>query len=889
MFARLRSWIKTAFRRNRMEEDMAREIESHIEHRAQELMSRGLARPEAERRARIEFGGKETYKEECRQALGLSLLDELGRNVRFALRQLRKTPAFTITAVLTLALCIGANAVIFSLVDTVLIRPLPYPEPERLAQIIIDVRSSRGNWTQESQTGAVYELVRDHAGSVIQVAAEAGFAGVNLAANGHVEYVQQRRVSTGYFSVLGMPLLYGREFTAEEDRSGGPAVVVLSHALWKRVFQGDPSVLNQTVMLRGEPHAVVGIAPAGSYDLARADVWTPLRPSRTGEGGGNNYGVMARLRPGVSWAQALAGLEPLSREARGRSGISPQLAARLSLWPAQRAYTSGIRETLFVLWSGVGIVLLVGCVNIAGLLLARAARRRREIGTRMALGGGRGALIRQLLTESVVLALLGGGLGILLAYAGLDAMAPHLEVDLGISQTVRIDWRVLAISAALTLLTSLLFGLFPAWHASRLDIRNVLVETGGHGVAGARGHWPRRLLLVVEVALGVLLVIGAAQFTAIFLRLAGLAPGFDSNGVFTASVSLQDARYTDAAKVNALYNDTLVRIRVLPGVNDAAVALSLPYTRALNNGFRVLDGPNATAGDQTEVTNMTYVTPGYFDTLRIPLLRGRLLNESDGPAAQPVAVVNPAFVKRYLPKQEPVGTHIRSGGAVIEIVGVVGDVLQRAGWGNYGPMGAIPGVYVPVAQRTGAFFQLVHTWFTPRWIVRATGPTEGLVEGMQNALFASDPLLPFAGFGTMDEVRGTALARHRFEALLVNSFAALALLLSAIGIGGLIASSVAERWREMGVRVALGASLGQAIRTVAAPGIALTLAGVALGSLAAYPAMLAMQKLVWGIQPSEPANFIVAALVLLLVATLASFAPAIRLRRLNVADTLREG
>lgn len=887
MLNRFRSWAKSALHRSRMEEAMAQEMENHIEHRVQDLVSRGLLRAEAERRARLEFGGRETYKEECRQALGLSLLDELARNVRFALRQLRKTPAFTITAVLTLALCIGANAVIFSLVDTVLLRPLPYPEPERLAQVVVHVRDAGGEGLRSGQNGAAFELVRDNA-SVIKVAAQAGFAGVNLVANNHVEYVRQQRVSAGYFSVLGVAPLYGREFSADEDRLGGAAVVILSHALWRRIFQSDPSVLNHAVTLRGEPHTVVGIMPADFHSPATADVWTPLRPSRTGEGGGTNYVVIARLTRGVSWAQAQASLEPLSRDAAAAHQMSPNATARLGLLPLQEVATIGVREILFVLWGAVGTVLLVGCVNIAGLLLARASRRRREVATRMALGGSRGVLIRQLLTESVVLAVIGGGLGLLMAFAGMDALNPHLSAGLGISETVRMDWRVLGASIALTLATSVIFGLFPAWHASRTDIRSALVEGGGHGVVGARGHWPRRLLLVFEVALGVLLVIGATQFTAIFLRLARLSPGLDGNGVFTASLSLQDARYKEAARVNALYNDTLARIRTLPGVTHAAVALSLPYQRALNMGFRVLDGPNANEA-QGEVTNLVYVTADYFDALRIPLLRGRLLRDSDGASASLVAVVNAAFVKEYLPNQEAVGTHLRLGGRSLEIVGVAGDMLQRAGWGNYGPMGAIPGVFLPSAQVTDGFVQLVHTWFPPNWIVRTAGSHEGLIAGMQNALAATDPLLPFSAFGTMDEIRGAALARHRFEALLVNGFAALALLLSAIGIGGLIANSVAERWREMGVRVALGASLGQAIRTVAAPGIMLTLAGVAIGSLTAYPAMSAIEKLVWGIRPSDPANFIVAAFVLLLVATLASFAPAIRLLRLNLADTLREG
>jgi predicted permease len=878
--------MKAAVRRNRMEDEMAREMESHIEHRAQDLMSRGVPRAEAERRARVEFGGRETYKEECRQALGLRLVDELRRNVRFALRQLRKTPAFTLTAVLTLALCIGANTVIFSLVDTLLLRPLPYPEPERLAQVVVHVRGQRGEWLQEAQTGAAFELLRDQA-TVIQVAAEGAGGGVNLAANGHVENVQQRRVSAGYFSVLGVAPLVGREFSVAEDQAGGPAVVVLSHALWKRVFQGDPGVLDKPVMLRGEPHTVIGVMPESFRPMGRADVWTPLRPSRTGEGGGSNYGVIARLRPGVSWPQALAGLEPLSEQAREAHEISPQAKVRLGLLSLQYAFAAGARDILFILWAAVGTVLLIGCVNIAGLLLARAARRRREIGTRLALGGGRGALLRQLLTESVVLAMIGGGLGILLAYAGLQALTPYLEPGLGIDEPVRIDLRVLIASIALTLFTSVLFGLFPAWHASRGDIRTALIESGGHGVAGVRSHWPRRLLLAFEVALGVLLLNGATQFTRTFLHLAGMSPGFDGEGVFTASLSLQDARYKESAKVNALFEESLRRIRELPSVTHAAVALTLPYQRALNMGMRVLDGPNAS--EQGTITNLTYVTPHYFEMLRIPLLRGRYLNQSDGATAPLVAVVNTSFVRLYLKDQEAVGTHFRSGGRAIEIVGVVGDVLQRPGWGNYGPLEAIPGAYVPAAQTTGGFLQLVHTWFRPHWMVRTGGSTEGLVAGMQSALAATDPLLPFSGFETMGEVRSFALAQYRFQALLVNSFGALGLLLSAIGIGGLIASSVAERWREMGVRIALGASLGRAIRTLAAPGIVLTLAGLALGSALAYPALKAIQKLVWGIQPADPLNFLAAGAVLLAVALAASFLPAVRLRRINVADTLREG
>lgn len=882
MRARLRSWFRATFRRREMEEQMAREMEGHIERRVEQLVRGGMSGEAAERRARVEFGPAERFKEEARASRGLAFGDELGRNVRFAVRQLVRAPAFAATTVATLALCVGANAIIFSLVDTLLLRPLPYPEPEKLGELVLHVSGPRGQWLQDAQTGAVFELVRDHVPAV-RLAAQSGFAGVNIAAGGQVGYVHQERVSTGYFSVLGVAPLLGREFSADEDRAGGPAVAVLGYGLWQRLFGGDPAVLERPVMLRGEPHTVVGILPADFQ--APAEVWTPLRPTTTGEGSGSNYGVIARLAPGVTWEQAQAALAPLSRAAADATEMSPEVIPRLALQHA-RMQTPEVRQVLLVLWAAVGTVLLIGCVNIAGLLLARGARRGREAATRLALGGSRGALIRQLLTESAVLAALGGGLGIVLGFAGLAALAPHLEAGLGISEAVHIDWRVLSIAIPATLLTSLLFGLFPAWHSSRTEIRAALVEGGGYAVAGARRHWPRRLLLVFEVALGVLLVVLATQFTRTFAGLAGLEPGFDSSGVFTATLSLQDARYRDAAKVNALFGETLRRIEQLPGVTEAAVALTLPYQRALNNGFRVADGPNA--GRDPAPTNMTYVTPGYFAALRIPLLRGRLLRDADGPDGPRVAVANAAFVERYLKGQEPLGTHLEMN-TPVEIVGVVGDVLERAGWGNYGPLEAIPGLYVPAAQQSGGFFQLVHTWFTPNWIVRTAGPISGLTAGMQQALFAADPLLPFSSFRSMDELRGTALARQRFAALVVDGFAVLGLLLSAIGIGGLISNNVAERWREMGVRMALGATPGRAIRTLAAPGVLLGLVGLALGCGLAYPAMKAIQALVWGIQPANPANFLVAAVTLPLVAALASVAPAIRLRRLNVADTLREG
>lgn len=882
MFADLRTRLGAIFRRSRVEQEMAEEMAQHLAHRVEDLIARGMLRPDAERHARLEFGSVQSAREEAREALGLRLVDLVSRDLRYAVRVLGKTPGFALTVVITLSLCIGANTAIYSVVDAVLFRPLPYPEPDRLAIVVRTFRSSTAASDDTSQNGRTWEAIRDHATMLDAAVYFDDSSGVNLAAGQSVEFVKQQRVSTGFFRVLGAEPLAGREFTRDEDRPGGPAVALLSHHLWMRLFHGDRSAVGQKVTLRGEPYTVVGIMPQGFQTSAPADLWTPLRPSTSGEGQGENYTIMARLRPEASWAQASAQMEAIGRTALKDLRLPAGMSVRLAIFPLQQGMTQDWRRPLYIFWAAVAVVLLIGCLNVASLLLARAAGRAREIGTRMALGCGRAGVIRQLLTESLVLAAAGTLGGLVVGYGSIRILETPAQELLGIWQTLTIDARVLGGSIGLAFVTTLLFGAYPAFHNSRLDIRSALSEAGGRGIAGAPTRWPRRILVTAEVALGVVLLAGAGLLIRTFSYLAEKTPGFDPNHVLTASLSLLDARYDSAAKINRLFDDTLARIRAVPGVESAGVGLTLPYQRPLNTGFRRPGGP----ADAFQNMNLTYATPGYFETLRIPLLSGRLLNAADTDSSAPVMVVNERFVKAYLAGETPVGTHIRTSGKTWEIVGVIGDVQQRPGWGGgrYGPISPMPGGFVPASQYSDFG---VHIWFAPNWVVRSSLPTSELAADMQRAVTAVDPLLPFASFRSIEEIKQRTLAMQRLQSLLMAAMAGLALLLAAVGLYGLISNSVAERTHELGIRMALGSTVGQGMWAVISPGMALSGAGVAIGCLMALGAAQALKHFLWGVAPNDPLTFAAVALGLLAVAALASFLPALRVTRLNPAQVLR--
>jgi predicted permease len=805
------------------------------------------------------------------------------RNVRFACRLLLRQWLFSLTAVAILALCLGVNTVVLSLVNVLLLKPLPYPNQERLAQLVAVARADGARAFGDSHTGRTWEAVRDEA-TAIEAAVWGGSSGVNLAVGGGARYVQQSRVSAGFFHVLGVVPALGREFTTVEDSQNGPPVVVLSHALWRGTFNANPRIVGETILLRGESFTVVGVMPAGFQPVFPGDLWTPLRPSRTGEGAGTNYGILARLRPGTTWEAANTQLSAIGTALSRERGLDPARALQLQVVPLQRGLSEDIRRPVFLLWSAVTVVFFIGCVNIGGMVLARASARTGEIATRLALGARMWHVAVQLMTESAVLALAGGAAAVALGSGALALLRRYGAEAWPVLETAGLDWRVLAATLGLTLVAGLVVGLLPAWQASRVDLRSAQAS-GGRSVAGRRRFVSLGLLVGGQVALTVPLLVGAGLLLRTFSGLWNASPGFNPDHVVTARFSLQDARYADIDAARRLFSQGVERLRAIPGVESAAVTLSLPYERALNMSFQ-----KVASGDGADrlITNMTYVTPGFFDTLQIPVLQGRAFTDADGPDAARVVIVNDAFARLYFPDRPAVGEMLRFGKETAQIVGIVGSVQQRrAGWGSFGPVGLVPNLYVPTPQAEPGLLRTAHTWFSPSWIVRSQRPTADVIAAVDRTMRAIDPMLPIAAFRSIDDLKRQSLVQQQFLAMLVATLGGLALALSALGLYGLLANLVAERTRELGIRMALGSTRQGAVRTAVRPGLIWVLSGAAIGAALTVPAARLLRTFLWGVSPNDTTTLVRVSLALAAMALLATLVPALRIARLNPADTLR--
>ena len=798
------------------------------------------------------------------------------RDLRFAFRLIRQNPAFSLTVIVILALCVGANTAVLSVVNAAIVSPLGYPKPDRLESVVSYVR---GEYNGDSQDGATFELIRNRVPALDVAAYDGGWNGVNLGVNGAGIYVKAQRVSTGFFRVLGVAPQIGREFNAEEDRAGGPQAAVLSHAAWRKYFNGDATVIGRGILLRGEPYTVVGVMPARFRPITEADVWTPLRPSRTGEGAGSNYGIIARLKPGATAAQASAQLQALVPDLKKLGSFSKDADVRLEIENLQQDLTSDLRRPLMILWAAVAGVFLLGCANIGGMMLARASGRVEEVATRLALGAPASRIVRQLLVESVALGSIGGAAGIAMGWAALDALKILGASTFDFLRGVDFGWRVVAAAIALTLLASVAFGLAPAWQASRVDLR--AVQTGSRTVAGRRRFVSLGALAAGQVAITVPLLIGAGLLLRTFLFLWNLSPGFDPNHVITARFSLADARYS-VKKMNQYYDSVIARLDQIPGIEGAAVSLNLPYERGLNDSVKVPGDPRFRA------TDAAYVTPGYFRTMRIPLFQGREFTPGDGADSAGVAVVNQAFAARYFKDRAALGEPVTIEGKQRMIVGVVGNVQQaRAGWGNFGPVAEVPTLYVPAAQVSDGFLQVVHTWFSPNWIVRSSLPAAQAEAAIESATRAADPLVPMAEFREIGDLKLGALRFERFLATLADAVAALAALLAALGIYGLVANMVTERTKELGIRLALGSSRGEAIWTALRPALLWVCGGAGIGIGAALGLERFLRSFLWGVETTDAVTLLGVAVSLIAATALASFAPAARIVRLNPAGTLR--
>lgn len=805
----------------------------------------------------------------------------VAQNFRFALRQLGRNRGFTTTVILTLALSIGANTAIFSLVNALMLKNLPYPHPDRLGTIFMTVRGSSTSIEGDSIDGEQWELLRDKVPSLLSGVASGISAGVNLQAGQKAEYVRQSRISAGYLDVLGIHPSMGRSFTEDEDRPNGPRAVILSYSLWQNAFAGDRGLVGQVIRLKSEPYTVVGILPQGVQTPSNADLYTPLKPSRTGEGMGTNYEVIVRLRDGATWQQADTEIQRAWADRARRFEQEFAAGSRVSFQtvPLQRGQTSELRPKAIALMAAAGFILLIACGNLAGLTLVRMARQTPEIATRLALGASHWQIQRQLWTESLLLALAGGTAGIACGYAALHGLLALLPEGYLPVRDVPLDLRVLAFTSCVAMLTSLLFGMLPALAVRNVDLRSSMSK---RGIAGSERLRLRQILIAGEIALTVVLLAGAGLLIRTLIHLETLPPGFDPNNVMTAKASLDDLRYHDPATFNTMLNKSIAAMERIPGVQSAAVGLSLPFERSLNDGVKLSDGENA---GQQVMTGSVYVTPGYFETLRIPLLAGRPITISDTSSSQHVAVVNRAFAQKFFHGANPIG-HVLDNGTVI--VGLVGDVQVKSGLDPVAPLQSEQMMYFPAAQVDPKLLAIVHVWFQPSWIVRTAGPLEGLTSQMQRALSDVDPSLPFSGFHRMSDLEASALFNQRLEVALLGTMAGLALLLSGVGIFALVANLIAQRTREIGIRMALGSSVSQAMGHVAGSGIRAALAGLTLGLLHCAAVLRILRSALYGVTVYDTPTLGSVILLLVLVALAAAGLPALRIARIDPASTLRE-
>jgi putative ABC transport system permease protein len=824
------------------------------------------------------FGGVTQMKEAYRDQRGLPWIEMLVQDLRYGGRMLLRTPGFTCAAVLTLALGIGANTAIFSVVNAVLLRPLPYPQPDRLVQLA----RNRSAGTS-IQNGRRYLFFREHLRSVEALTAYRGAGSMNMIRGDTASFVSVQAVSKEYFTVFGAQPALGQAFTAEHDVTGGPDVVILSHALWRSVFGGNPDVIGTSVLVADRPFTVLGVMPEWFEGTSPPEMFIPLRPGITGTGGGFNYTVVGRLREGVSIEQASAEAETVwnafATEFPNALMRNERPTGFLSL---QEIVASPVKPSLLMMSGAVGLLLLIACGNTANLLLARASGRGREIAVRAALGAARGRILRQMLTESVLLSLIGAALGLAMAYWTVPALIALTPPAYRVTSDVRIDVVVLMTTFGVAVITGILFGLAPAVGSSRVDVTEAFKEDGTRTAGSRRAGWLRQLLVTGEVALCMLLLVGAGLLLQTFLKLRATDPGFDIRGLLTARMSLQGERYSTPGTLNRFYDEGLARIRRLPGVRAAAVVNGVPLERALNMNVTVLDGPEKV---ENELTDWRYATADYFQTMAIPIVAGRGFTDLDRVGAAPVAVVSEEFARRFFKGTSALGRHIRvfDADGAMEIVGIAKDLKE--GGLRYRPMAVM---YVPVAQTHAAALRVTHGYFHVSWVVRADNPGAALRRQIEDEIRAIDPRQPFSAFRTMEETKMRAMAVERFQMTLLGTFAAIGLLLATAGIYGLVAYSVNQRTREFGIRMALGATSESILRSVLRQGTTLAVAGVIAGTVAAVFATRVLRTFLWEVSTLDATTYVVVALLLIAVAGIASLIPALRAVRLNPVSALRE-
>jgi putative ABC transport system permease protein len=863
------------FRRKQREEELDAEIRSHLDEAIRDRIARGEASNEARVNALREFGNVGLIKEVTRAMWGWGTLERLAQDLRFGLRMLRKNPGFTAVAIITLALGIGANTAMFSVVNAVLLRPLPYPEAERLVTLVGE-RTPFGR--QAALSPAEFAEVRTQTKAFTEIAAYTG-APFNLTGGDQPVRVRGLTASAGLFRVLGVAPLLGRAFSDAENQPGAAPVVVLSHELWRSRFNADAGIVGKAIKLDGESFHVIGVMPAAFRFLQPAEVITPVVIDPTARR--NAFlRVIGRLRPEAASSQAQVELEVIA--ARLQAADSRRQRLDTTLVPLGEIVVEDSRRALLVLLATVGCVLLIACVNLANLLLARAAVRRREFAVRAALGAGRFRMLRQLLTESLLLALLGGAGGLLLAGWLVKALPLLAPESLPRLNAIGLDARVLTFTVCVSLLTGVLFGLVPAWQATRLELTETLKDGGP--VAGGRSFSLKQLLVVSEIALSLVLLIGAGLLLNSLARLLRVERGFDAERVLTVDVPLPET-YRTLEQIVSFHDRALERLRALPGVAAAGTVNLLPLGGMLMRGDFIIEGRPPLSDDARRETFVfkPAISVDYFRTLGIPLRRGRDFNARDTASAPGVVIISESVARRFFAGEEPLGRRIsfdqdaRQQPIWLEIVGVAGDVKQQSLDSDIHPT-----IYAPYTQTRRAFMLR-----DVSFVLRSPLEPAALATAVRQQIQALDGELPIARVHTMQQLVAESVSGQTFNAALIGIFALLALALASVGMYGVMAYHVAARTREIGVRMALGAQVGAIIRLIVTQGMKLALCGIALGLIGALALTRFLKGLLFDLSATDPLTFATVAFVLLGAALLACWIPARRAARVDPLIALR--
>ncbi len=880
--------------RKHMMDDFDDDIRDHIARETEDNIARGMSSEEARTAAFRKFGNVLRVKEDTRKVWTLTWLEDLAQDVRYAFRMLRKSPGFTAVAILTLALGIGANTAIFSIVDAVLLRPLPFKNPSRLVML----------WEGLPEIG--YPKIEGSAPDIVLYEREQkSFVSIGAFQNkdfdlsggsGEPERLTAARASASLFPTLGISPLIGRTYTRDEDESRAK-VAVLSYGFWQRRFAGDPSIVDRTIDLDREPYTVLGVMPRNFVFPVRgpegsdqpADLWVPMaftQTELTGWGMYFNNNVICRLKPGVTIAQAQAEANLIAGRLMQVYPAAllkafPNARVRIMLSPFHEEVIGPVQTLLLVLMAAVGLVLLIACANVATLLLSRAASRSREIAIRTALGASRNRLIRQMLTESLVLALAGGVLGVLIALWGTKSLLSLVPSSIPLPPTVSMGGSVLAFVAAICSITAIVFGVAPAFQMSAASLHTTLQEGGRSGTPGRARRHLQAVFVTAEFALALVLLIGAGLLVRSFSRLLDTNPGFHPEHVLTMSVPLPPRAYGRAAQIREFYRQALERISALPGVKSAGISNDLPLNGTITDAVKV-EGSTGL----TPATRVSWVLGDYFQTMGIPLLRGRAFTPEDRAGTQLVAVISDAAAKAMWPGQDAIGKRFTGSGQrkFLTVVGIVGEVSDSTL-----DTKPLPHVYTPYLQLTDAQMEdtVMNVARSMNIAMRTAGAPAALTSAVIGQIRSLDPDLPIAKIRTMDQAMSESVAGPRFNTSLLGIFSIAALFLAAIGIYGVLAYTVAQQTHEIGIRIALGAQQRDVMLLVLAQGARLALIGIAIGLLAAFGLTRLMASLLYGTSVSDPLTFAAVSAVLFVVALLACYIPARRAMKVDPIVALR--